>query len=280
MLFRSKALAGSIDASFKRVQFTPDLLPADITGTLIFDPRGGSFNPRFGPIFANLVLADEVNRAPAKVQSALLEVMQEQQVTIGPKTYKLDSPFLVMATQNPIESEGTYPLPEAQMDRFMMKVVVDYPSFGDEMEVVGRSLANPVEVNEVMGADEVVAFQKSVATVYVDRPVSEYAVALTMATRNPGAFGRGELMEYISFGASPRGSINLVKSARALALTRGRRYVLPTDVSELAKDVLRHRIVLSYEGLASGVSADDILDAVLESVPVPRVDLSTQTSSA
>jgi MoxR-like ATPase len=214
------------------------------------------------------------------VQSALLEVMQEQQVTIGPKTYKLDSPFIVMATQNPIESEGTYPLPEAQMDRFMMKVVVDYPSFGDEMEVVGRSLSDPVDVNEVMTAKEVVAFQRAVGEIYVDRPVSEYAVALTMATRNPGAFGRGDLMEFISFGASPRGSINLVKSARALALTRGRRYVLPSDVHELAKDALRHRIVLSYEGLASGIGSDDILDAVLEAVPMPRVELSTSSSSA
>ena len=275
-----RTLAGVLGGKFQRVQFTPDLVPSDLVGTRIYRADKHTFDTELGPIFCNFLLADEINRAPAKVQSALLEVMQEQQVTIGPKTYKLDSPFLVMATQNPIESEGTYPLPEAQMDRFMMKVVVDYPSFGDEMEVVGRSLANPVDVNEVVAAAEVVAFQKSVASVYVDRPVSEYAVALTMATRNPGAFGRGELLEYISFGASPRGSINLVKSARALALTRGRRYVLPTDVSELTKDVLRHRIVLSYEGLASGVSADDILDAVLESVPVPRVELSTQTSSA
>jgi len=275
-----KTMAQTIGGDFQRIQFTPDLVPADLIGTRIYNQRLGEFQTSLGPVHTNLLLADEINRAPAKVQSALLEVMQEQQVTIGPKTYKLDSPFLVMATQNPIESEGTYPLPEAQMDRFMMKVVVDYPSFGDEMEVVGRSLASPVVVKEVVAAAEVVEFQRSVASVYVDRPVSEYAVALTMATRNPGAFGRGELLEYISFGASPRGSINLVKSARALALTRGRRYVLPSDVSELAKDVLRHRIVLSYEGLASGVSADDILDAVLESVPVPRVELSTQTSSA
>jgi len=275
-----RTLAGVLGGKFQRVQFTPDLVPSDLVGTRIYRADKHTFDTELGPIFCNFLLADEINRAPAKVQSALLEVMQEQQVTIGPKTYKLESPFLVMATQNPIESEGTYPLPEAQMDRFMMKVVVDYPSFGDEMEVVGRSLADPVEVKKVVTAAEVVAFQKSVASVYVDRPVSEYAVALTMATRNPGAFGRGELLEYISFGASPRGSINLVKSARALALTRGRRYVLPTDISELAKDVLRHRIVLSYEGLASGVSSDDILDAVLESVPVPRVELSTQSSSA
>ncbi|MDQ4057717.1 MAG: AAA family ATPase, partial [Actinomycetota bacterium] len=240
-----RTLAGVLGGKFQRVQFTPDLVPSDLIGTRIYRADSHSFDTELGPIFCNFLLADEINRAPAKVQSALLEVMQEQQVTIGPKTYKLDSPFIVMATQNPIESEGTYPLPEAQMDRFMMKVVVDYPSFGDEMEVVGRSLADPVDVNEVMTAKEVVSFQRAVGEIYVDRPVSEYAVALTMATRNPGAFGRGDLLEYISFGASPRGSINLVKSARALALTRGRRYVLPSDVRELAKDALRHRIVLS-----------------------------------
>jgi len=275
-----RTLAGVLGGKFQRVQFTPDLVPSDLIGTRIYRADSHSFDTELGPIFCNFLLADEINRAPAKVQSALLEVMQEQQVTIGPKTYKLDSPFIVMATQNPIESEGTYPLPEAQMDRFMMKVVVDYPSFGDEMEVVGRSLSDPVDVNEVMTAKEVVAFQRAVGEIYVDRPVSEYAVALTMATRNPGAFGRGDLMEFISFGASPRGSINLVKSARALALTRGRRYVLPSDVHELAKDALRHRIVLSYEGLASGIGSGDILDAVLEAVPMPRVELSTSSSTA
>jgi MoxR-like ATPase len=275
-----RTLAGVLGGKFQRVQFTPDLVPSDLIGTRIYRADSHSFDTELGPIFCNFLLADEINRAPAKVQSALLEVMQEQQVTIGPKTYKLDSPFIVMATQNPIESEGTYPLPEAQMDRFMMKVVVDYPSFGDEMEVVGRSLSDPVNVNEIMTAKEVVSFQRAVGEIYVDRPVSEYAVALTMATRNPGAFGRGDLMEFISFGASPRGSINLVRSARALALTRGRRYVLPSDVHELAKDALRHRIVLSYEGLASGIGSDDILDAVLEAVPMPRVELSTSSSSA
>jgi MoxR-like ATPase len=266
-----RTLAGVLGGRFQRVQFTPDLVPSDLIGTRIYRADSHSFDTELGPIFCNFLLADEINRAPAKVQSALLEVMQEQQVTIGPKTYKLDSPFIVMATQNPIESEGTYPLPEAQMDRFMMKVVVDYPSFGDEMEVVGRSLADPVDVNEVMTAKEVVSFQRAVGEIFVDRPVSEYAVALTMATRNPGAFGRGDLMEYISFGASPRGSINLVHAARALAVARGRRYVLPSDIEELARDVLRHRIVPSFTALAEEVTADMILDRLIPAVPAPQV---------
>nr|MBA3431941.1 MoxR family ATPase [Actinomycetota bacterium] len=224
-------------------------------------------------VFCNFLLADEINRAPAKVQSALLEVMQERQVTIGMHTYQVNSPFLVMATQNPIESEGTYPLPEAQVDRFMMKVVVDYLNFGDEMSVVQRSLNHPADVQQVLTAEELLVLQSGAREVYVDRLVSEYAVALAMATRSPDEYNMPGLAPYISFGASPRGSINLVHAARALALVRGRRYVVPTDVREVAKDVLRHRFVLSYEALAEGVTADGILDQVLTTIPTPAVEL-------
>jgi MoxR-like ATPase len=268
-----KTLAGVLGGTFQRIQFTPDLVPADLVGTRIYRPNTGDFDTELGPVFCNFLLADEINRAPAKVQSALLEVMQEQQVTIGPRTFTVESPFLVMATQNPIESEGTYPLPEAQVDRFMMKVVVDYPSFSEEMEVVRRSLMDPARLRRVLGTNEVLAYQKAAMAIYVDRPVSEYAVALTLATRDPAGFGKPALDPYISFGASPRGSINLVRAAQSLALMRGRRYALPADVQDLAKDVLRHRMVLTYEALAEEVTPDKILDELIDAVPVPAVHL-------
>jgi MoxR-like ATPase len=247
-----KTVADVLGGSFKRLQFTPDLVPADLVGTRIYRPDTGGFDTELGPVFCNFLLADEINRAPAKVQSALLEVMQERQVTIGHETHRVPQPFLVLATQNPIESEGTYPLPEAQVDRFMFKLVVDYPATRDEVSVVERSLLGTGAVREA---------------VYVDRRVMEYAVALTTATREP------QEENWVEFGASPRGSINLVHAGRALALLRGRDYVLPTDVRDLARDVLRHRIVLTYEALAAGVDADRVLDDVLEALPVPRIEL-------
>ncbi len=268
-----RTLASVLGGSFSRIQFTPDLVPSDLVGTRVYRADSSTFETELGPVFCNFLLADEINRAPAKVQSALLEVMQERQVTIGMHTYQVNSPFLVMATQNPIESEGTYPLPEAQVDRFMMKVVVDYLNFGDEMSVVQRSLNHPADVQQVLTAEELLVLQSGAREVYVDRLVSEYAVALAMATRSPDEYNMPGLAPYISFGASPRGSINLVHAARALALVRGRRYVVPTDVREVAKDVLRHRFVLSYEALAEGVTADGILDQVLTTIPTPAVEL-------
>jgi MoxR-like ATPase len=274
-----KTLADVLGGSFKRIQFTPDLVPSDLVGTRIYRANSGEFDTELGPVFCNFLLADEINRAPAKVQSALLEVMQERQVTIGTQTYKVQSPFLVMATQNPIESEGTYPLPEAQVDRFMMKVLVDYLNFGDEMSVVQRSLSDAADLQQVLTAEELLALQAGTREVYVDRLVSEYAVALAMATRSPAEYNMTDLVPYISFGASPRGSINLVHAARALALVRGRRYVVPTDVREVSKDVLRHRFVLSYEALAENVSADQILDRVLATIPTPVVELARGDSA-
>ena len=269
-----KTLAEVLGGSFKRVQFTPDLVPADLVGTRIYRPGTGDFDTELGPVFCNFLLADEINRAPAKVQSALLEVMQEKQVTIGGSTYEVSEPFLVMATQNPIESEGTYPLPEAQVDRFMMKIVVDYPNFSEEMSVVQRALIEPAEVQQVLTAAELLAFQKTVSEIFVDRLVSEYAVALTMATRRPGRYELDHLDDYIAYGASPRGSINLILAARALAVLRSRRYVLPEDVRDLAKDILRHRLVLTYDALADEVTPDAILDQVIEKIPTPAVQLS------
>jgi MoxR-like ATPase len=268
-----KTLADTLGGTFRRVQFTPDLVPADIIGTRIYRPDTGAFDTEIGPVFCNFLLADEINRAPAKVQSALLEVMQERQVTIGTSTFQVPRPFLVMATQNPIESEGTYPLPEAQVDRFMMKVLVDYPDFGEEVTVVHRSLGDPARVGRVLTAEQLQAFQTAAASVYVDRQVQEYAVALTMATRRPGQYGLDDLAPAIAFGASPRGSIYLVHAGRALALLRGRSYALPQDVQAIAKDVLRHRLVLTYEGLADGVTPDAILDRVMAAVPAPQIDL-------
>ena len=273
-----RTLAQVLGGSFGRVQFTPDLVPSDLIGTRVYKPDSGSFDTELGPVFCNFLLADEINRAPAKVQSALLEVMQERQVTIGRKTYRVPEPFLVMATQNPIESEGTYPLPEAQVDRFMMKVVVGYPEFSDETIVVDRSLNDPVALRQIITAEELLAFQRHVRAVYVDRPVKEYAVALTVATREPSRFGLDDLDQFVSYGGSPRGSINLVHAGRALALLRGRKYLLPQDVRDVALDVLRHRIVLAYEALAEDVTADHIIERIVDTVPSPTVELADQTA--
>ena len=262
-----KTVADVLGGSFKRLQFTPDLVPADLVGTRIYRPDTGGFDTELGPVFCNFLLADEINRAPAKVQSALLEVMQEHQVTIGHDTHPVPQPFLVLATQNPIESEGTYPLPEAQVDRFMFKLVVDYPHPRDEVAVVERSLDGGGRARQVLTPETLADHQQAASAVYVDRRVMEYAVALTTATRDSGEEG------WVEFGASPRGSINLVHAGRALALLRGRDYLLPIDVRDLARDVLRHRIVLTYEALAAGVDADRVLDGVLEKVPMPRIEL-------
>jgi MoxR-like ATPase len=268
-----KTLAQAIGGEFQRIQFTPDLVPADLTGTRIYNQREGEFQVSLGPVFANLVLADEINRAPAKVQSALLEVMQERQVTIGRETYPAPDPFLVMATQNPIESEGTYALPEAQVDRFMLKVLVGYPSPAEEYVVVER-MTGPLEATQrVLSPEQLSAFQRDTDAVYVDPAVIQYAVHLAGATRYPATVGLPDLARYLSFGASPRASINLVRAAKALAFLRGRDYVLPIDARELALDVLRHRVVLSYEALADGLEADDLLRPVLEAVPVPDIPL-------
>ncbi len=265
-----KTVADVLGGSFKRLQFTPDLVPADLVGTRIYRADTGGFDTELGPVFCNFLLADEINRAPAKVQSALLEVMQERQVTIGHETHRVPAPFLVMATQNPIESEGTYPLPEAQVDRFMFKLVVDYPAARDEVAVVERSLDGGAQAREVLSPALLADHQRAASQVYVDRRVMEYAVALTTATREPSEH------DWVEFGASPRGSINLVHAGRALALLRGRDYLLPIDVRDLARDVLRHRIVLTYEALAAGVDADRVLDDVLEMVPMPRIELAQE----
>jgi MoxR-like ATPase len=261
-----KTLANVVNGSFKRVQFTPDLVPADLVGTRIYRPDSGRFDVELGPVICNFLLADEINRAPAKVQSALLEVMQEHQVTIGGETYRVPKPFLVLATQNPIESEGTYPLPEAQTDRFLMKVLVDYPSPAEEAAIVERLLEALPEVNERLTGADLLAFRDVAADVFVDADAIRYAVALADATRHPARYGLTELERYIEYGASPRGPIGLVQSARALALLRGRRHAVAADVRDLASDVLRHRLVLSYEALGDGVSADDLLDKVLDAV--------------
>ena len=264
-----KTLASAVGGSFSRIQFTPDLVPSDLVGTRIYKPNSGTFDIELGPVFANFLLADEINRAPAKVQSALLEVMQEQQVTIGGQTHAVPLPFLVLATQNPIESEGTYPLPEAQVDRFLMKILVDYPSPGDEAMVVDRSLDPPALVDERLNAADLLRFRAAAAEVMVDRETIDYAVALADATRRPGKYGLSEVESLISYGASPRGPIGLVQAARSLALLRGRRHVLAGDIRDLAPEVLRHRLVLSYEGLSEGAQPDDLLEKVLEAVPEP-----------
>ncbi|MGK2964568.1 MAG: AAA family ATPase, partial [Tepidiformaceae bacterium] len=275
-----KTVADVLGGTFHRIQFTPDLVPADLVGTRIYRPDTAAFDIELGPVFCNILLADEINRAPAKVQSALLEVMQEHQVTIGKNTFPVPDPFLVMATQNPIESEGTYPLPEAQVDRFMMKVLVDYPERGEELVVVQRSLAAAAQVERVLPVEDLRRYQQLTTEVYVDRVVAEYAIALADATRHPDRFGLGHHASHIAFGSSPRGSINLVHGARALALLRGRKYALPQDVFELSKDVLRHRMVLTYQALAEGVGPDQILDSILRAVPLPRIDLADQELSA
>jgi MoxR-like ATPase len=265
-----KTTAGVLGGTFARVQFTPDLVPADLVGTRVYRPDQGTFETELGPVFCNFLLADEINRAPAKVQSALLEVMQEHQVTIAHTTYPVPDPFLVMATQNPIESEGTYPLPEAQVDRFMLKILIDYPEHDEELTIVQRQLTAAPELREALSLVDLKELQRQVFDVYVDPALVSYAVRLATATREPGP----EHAEYISFGASPRGPISITLASRALALIRGRDYATTEDVRALAKDALRHRLVLSYTALAEGVTPDRILDSVLASVPVPEVSLS------
>ena len=266
-----KSLAQAIGGQFQRIQFTSDLVPADVVGTRIYNQRDGEFQVSLGPVFTNLLLADEINRAPAKVQSALLEVMQERQVTIGRESFPAPDPFLVMATQNPIESEGTYPLPEAQLDRFMFKVLVGYPTATQEYVVVERMISTLERPAPVIDTAALLEFQRAADAVYVDPQIIEYAVRLSTATRDLAAAGLPDMARYVSFGASPRASINMVLGAKALAFLRGREYAVPSDAKELAKDVLRHRIVLSYEALADDVSADDLLDPLLASVPLPEV---------
>jgi MoxR-like ATPase len=271
-----KTTAGVLGGTFSRVQFTPDLVPSDLVGTRIYRAGDGTFDTELGPVFCNFLLADEINRAPAKVQSALLEVMQEKQVTIGHETHRVPDPFLVMATQNPIESEGTYPLPEAQIDRFMLKVVIGYPAHDEELTVVHRQLVDPPQLKQAVSLVELKALQRAVFDVYVDPALVSYAVGLATTTREPGAHGLVELEPYIAFGASPRGPISLVQSARALALVRGREYALAEDVHALVRDALRHRLVLTYQALAEEVTPDSILDRVIDAVPVPQIDLARQ----
>ncbi len=271
-----KSLAAAVGGQFQRIQFTPDLVPADLTGTRVYHQHTGEFETQLGPVFANLLLADEINRAPAKVQSALLEVMQEHQVTIGRETFRVPEPFLVMATQNPIESEGTYPLPEAQVDRFMMKVLVSYPGSAEEHAIVDRALRPAEPIRAMLTPEDLTRMQERVQQLYVDPAIIEYAVRLVTATRLLGLAGLDEMKRYLTYGASPRASIALVVGGRALAFLRGRDYVLPYDVSELAADVLRHRVVLSYEALADDVSADDIIARVLDAVPEPEVVLQSR----
>jgi MoxR-like ATPase len=270
-----KTTAGVLGGSFARVQFTPDLVPSDLVGTRIYRPGEGVFETELGPVFCNFLLADEINRAPAKVQSALLEVMQERQVTIGLTSYPVPDPFLVMATQNPIESEGTYPLPEAQIDRFMLKVLIDYPEHDEELTIVQRQLVAAPELRQALSLEDLQSLQQAVFEVYVDPALVSYAVGIATVTREPAAHGVGELKDFIAFGASPRGPISLVQASRALALVRGRDYVLAEDLQALAKDALRHRLVLTYQALAEEVTPDAILEKVLAVVPVPKTDIAS-----
>jgi MoxR-like ATPase len=264
-----KTLAATLRGSFKRIQFTPDLVPADLVGTRIYSPKTGEFDTSLGPVFTHLLLADEINRAPAKVQSALLEVMQERQVTIAGTTHKVPEPFLVMATQNPIETEGTYPLPEAQVDRFMMKVLVDYPTESEELVVAQRVTGTPVTVNAVASMSQLAELQAECRKVYVDPSLMQYAVRLVSATRRPERYELADLAKYISFGASPRATIGMIEGAKALAFMRGRSYALPEDMTVLVPDVLRHRLVLSYEALADGLDADAVVQRVMKKIAVP-----------
>jgi MoxR-like ATPase len=274
-----KTLAEAIGGEFKRIQFTPDLIPADLIGTRIYNQKTGEFNTALGPVFTNLLLADEINRAPAKVQSALLEVMQERQVTIGLETFSVPNPFLVLATQNPIETEGTYALPEAQVDRFMLKVLVGYPSPTEEFVIVERMTGVLQAVQKVLSTDQLVGLQQLTDQVYVDPALIQYAIQIVSATRAPQEIGLKDLQHYITFGASPRASINLIRAGRALAFVRGRKYALPQDVRDMMLDVLRHRIVLSYEALSDNVSSDDLLHKILNRIPVPVVPLHEHTNS-
>ncbi len=275
-----KTLARVIHGTFRRIQFTPDLVPADLVGTRIYNQKTGEFATSLGPVFTHLLLADEINRAPAKVQSALLEVMQECQVTIAGETHRVPEPFLVMATQNPIETEGTYPLPEAQVDRFMMKVLVGYPSEEEEFVIVERVTGAAADVATVATTEELGELQRQCRTGYVDPSLVQYAVRLTGATRDPSRHGVTDASKYITFGASPRASIHLIEAARALAFLRGRSYALPEDVKDVAPDVLRHRLVLSYEALADGVTADDLVRKVMQRVAAPDKPLDTHVRIA
>jgi MoxR-like ATPase len=273
-------LAKTIRGTFKRIQFTPDLLPADLVGTRMYNQKSGDFSTVLGPVFANLLLADEINRAPAKVQSALLEVMQERQVTIAGHTHKVPEPFLVMATQNPIETEGTYPLPEAQVDRFMMKVLVGYPSEEEEFVIVERVTGPATGVSAVCTTEQLADLQQQCRQIYVDPGLIQYAVKLVSATRRPDRFGLAEYARYITFGASPRATINLIEGARALAFLRARSYVLPADVIDLVPDVLRHRLVLSYEALSDGQTADALVMRILKAIPAPEAPLESHVRVA
>jgi MoxR-like ATPase len=266
-------LARTIHGVFKRIQFTPDLLPADLIGTRMYNQRSGDFSTVLGPVFANLLLADEINRAPAKVQSALLEVMQERQVTIAGQSHRVPEPFLVMATQNPIETEGTYPLPEAQVDRFMMKVLVGYPTEEEEFVIVERVTGPPTEVAAVCTTAQLVELQQACRRIYVDPGLVQFAVKVVSATRRPERYGLKAIARYLTFGASPRATIHMVEGARALAFLRGRTYVLPEDLIDLVPDVLRHRLVLSYEALSDGQTADQLVMKVLQAVPAPSAPL-------
>jgi MoxR-like ATPase len=272
-----KTLARTVRGSFKRIQFTPDLVPADLVGTRVYNQKTGEFGTSLGPVFANLLLADEINRAPAKVQSALLEVMQERQVTIAGESHRVPEPFVVMATQNPIETEGTYPLPEAQVDRFMMKVLVDYPTEEEEFVIAQRVTGPAIEVQAVADTAMLAALQRECRGVYVDPSLVGYAVKLVGATRQPAKYELPDLTRLLTYGASPRATISLIEGARALAMLRGRRYALPEDVSDLVPDVMRHRLVLSYEALAEGRSADDVIAAIMAKVPQPEKPMQHST---
>jgi MoxR-like ATPase len=275
-----KTLANTVHGQFKRIQFTPDLVPADLVGTRIYNQKTGEFSTALGPVFTNLLLADEINRAPAKVQSALLEVMQERQVTIAGETHKVPSPFLVMATQNPIETEGTYPLPEAQVDRFMMKVLVDYPTDEEEFVIVERVTGPAVNVSAVATTEQLAELQRECRRIYVDPSLVQYAVRLVSATRTPERHGLKDLDKYITFGASPRATINLTEGARALAMLRGRTYALPEDMSDLVPDVMRHRLVLSYEALSEGLSPDALVAKIMAKIPPPAKPLEHEKLAA
>jgi MoxR-like ATPase len=275
-----KTLAQTIHGTFRRIQFTPDLVPADLVGTRIYNQKTGDFHTSLGPVFCNLLLADEINRAPAKVQSALLEVMQERQVTIAGETHRVPAPFLVMATQNPIETEGTYPLPEAQVDRFMMKVLVDYPTEEEEFVIVERVTGLLPEPHGVAGTEELGALQRECRKGYVEPSLMQYAVRLAAATREPERFGIKGLGKYITYGASPRAPINVIEGARALAFLRGRDYALPEDVTDLVPDVFRHRLVLSYEALAEGLSPDELIGRVMQHIRPPAKPLETHVKVA
>jgi MoxR-like ATPase len=274
-----KTLARTMRGSFKRIQFTPDLVPADLVGTRIYNQKTGDFTTSLGPVFTNLLLADEINRAPAKVQSALLEVMQEHQVTIAGESHQVPEPFLVMATQNPIETEGTYPLPEAQVDRFMMKVLVGYPTEEEEFVIVDRVTGLPNDVVAMATTEQLSALQRECQSVYVDPSLKQYAVRLASATRDPDRYGVADLAKYISFGASPRASIHLIEGARALAFLRGRTYVLPADVTDLVADVFRHRLVLTYEALAEAMTADQLIQRIMQHIAAPDKPLETHVKA-